>query len=194
MGDPKKQRKKYETPRFPWRTDILQSELRLLGQYGLRNKRELWRHKTEMSRFREIARSLLGMPTEQRQKEEKQLLNRLNRLGILQDTAVLDDVLDLTLEDVLERRLQTMVYTKGLARSIYQARQLVTHGHVAIEGRRVPSPSYLVLRDQEAQIAYAPTSDLSNATHPLRAAISSAKETKPRAGAPRERNRMEGQA
>jgi small subunit ribosomal protein S4 len=179
MGDPKKQRKKYETPRFPWRTDILQSELRLLGQYGLRNKRELWQHKTEMSRFREIARSLLGMPTEQRQQQEKQLLQRLNRLGILPETAVLDDVLDLTLEDILERRLQTMVHNKGLTKSIHQARQLITHGHIAIDGRRTPSPSYLVLRDEEAKVTYAPTSNLSKPDHPLRQTLIVTKETKP---------------
>jgi len=184
MGDPKKQRRKYDTPRFPWRTDILQSELRLLGQYGLRNKRELWRHKTEMSRFREIARSLSGMPAEQRQRMEKQLLTRLNRLGILPETAVLDDVLDLSLEDMLERRLQTMVFTKGLAKSIYQARQLITHGHIAIDGRRVPSPSYLVLRDEDAKIAYAPTSSLSKPNHPLIEAIRSVKEAKPAPSAP----------
>jgi len=195
MGDPKKQRRKYETPRFPWRTDILQSELRLQGQYGLRNKRELWRHKTTLSRFREIARSLLGMPTEQRQKMEKQLLERLNRLGILPETAVLDDVLDLALEDILERRLQTIVFSKGLAKSIFQARQLIAHGHIAIDGKRVPSPSYLVLRDDEAKIAYAPTSSLSNANHPLRAAISSIEESKPQRPQPaRERGRMEEKA
>lgn len=178
MGDPKKQRRKYATPRFPWRTDILQSELKLQGQYGLRNKRELWRHKTEISRFREIARSLLGMPAEQRERMEKQLLERLNRLGILPETAVLDDVLDLTIEDILERRLQSIVFSKGLAKSIFQARQLITHGHIAIHGKRVPSPSYLVLRDEETKIAYALTSDLSNANHPLRVAISSV-EAKP---------------
>jgi len=195
MGDPKKQRRKYETPRFPWRTDILQSELKLQGQYGLRNKRELWRHKTELSRFREIARSLLGMTTEQRQKMEKQLLERLNRLGILPETAVLDDVLDLSLEDILERRLQTMVFSKGLSKSIFQARQLITHGHIAINGRRVPSPSYLVLRDEEAKIAYAPTSSLSNPNHPMRAAISSVGETKPQLSAPgRRRGKMEERA
>jgi len=189
MGDPRKQRKKYETPRFPWRTDILQSELRLQGQYGLRNKRELWRHKTKMSRFREIARSLLGMPAEQRRKLEKQLLERLNRLGILPETAVLDDVLDLSLEDILERRLQTIVFSKGLAKSIYQARQLITHGHIAIDGKRVPSPSYLVLRDEEAKIAYASTSNLSNPNHPVRAAISSVEETKPPPSLPPRRRR-----
>jgi small subunit ribosomal protein S4 len=192
MGDPRKQRRKYETPRFPWRTDILQSELKLLGQYGLRNKRELWRHKTTLSRFRELARSLLGMPTEQREKIEKQLLNRLIRLGILPDTAVLDDVLDLALEDLLERRLQTMVFSKGLAKSIYQARQLIAHGHIAIAGKRVPSPSYIVLREEEANLAYAPTSNLSKPDHPIRTSISSEGPGKPELrGEPRRREGME---
>jgi len=179
MGDPRKQRRKYETPRFPWRTDVLNAELRLIGLYGLRNKRELWRHKTALSRFREIARSLSGMPTDQRERLEKQLLDRLNRLGILPETAALDDVLDLSLEDLLERRLQTLVFNKGLAKSIYQARQLITHGHVAIDGKRVPSPSYIVLRDEEAKLAYAPTSKLSTLNHPIRAAISAKEQAKP---------------
>ena len=179
MGDPRKQRRKYETPRFAWRTDILNSELRLIGQYGLRNKRELWRHKTTLSRFREIARSLLGMPAEQRQRMEKQLLDRLKRLGILPETAALDNILDLSLEDLLERRLQTMVFNKGLAKSIYQARQIITHGHVAIDGKRVPSPSYIVLRGEEAKLAYAPTSNLSKPDHPIRAAISSESRSQP---------------
>jgi len=168
MGDPKKQRRKYETPRFPWQTDTLQTELKLIGQYGLRNKRELWRHKTAISKFRETARSLLGMPTEQRTKLEKQLLSRLNRLGILPETAALDDVLDLTIEDMLERRIQTIVFRKGLAKSMQQARQLITHRHIAIGDQRVPSPSYIVLRDEEPKIAYAPTSALNNPSHPIR--------------------------
>lgn len=178
MGDPKKQRKKYETPRFPWRTDILEAELKLIGQYGLRNKREMWRHKTMLSKFRGTARSLLGIPAEERRKLQKQLLDRLCRLGILPETAALDDVLDLSLEDMLERRLQTIVFRKGLAKSIHQARQLITYGHVAIEGKRVSSPSYLVLRDEEAKITYAPTSPLSNPNHPLRETISVPAETK----------------
>ncbi len=179
MGDPRRQRRKHETPRFPWRTDVLQSELKLIGQYGLRNKRELWRHKTTLSRFRELARSLLGMPAEQRQKIEKQLLDRLNRLGILAETAVLDDVLDLAIEDLLERRLQTMVFSKGMAKSVYQARQLITHGHIAVDGKRVPSPSYIVLKDDEAKLAYAPTSNLFKSDHPIRRSISPEGQGKP---------------
>ena len=81
--------------------------------------------------------------------QEKQLLDRLNRIGILHDESELDDVLDLTLEDILERRLQTLVFQRGLAKSIQQSRQLIAHGHIAIDGRRVSSPSYLVLKDEE---------------------------------------------
>jgi len=172
MGDPKKQRKKYEMPRFPWRTDILQGELHLIGEYGLRNKRELWRHKTMLSRFRGIARSLLGMPSEERSKLENQLLNRLHRIGILPETAELDDVLDLNIEGVLERRLQTVIFRRGLAKSIHQARQFITHGHVAIGEKRVFSPSYLVFKDDEERINYAPTSPLNNPDHPVRKAPS----------------------
>jgi len=179
MGDPKKQRKKYETPKFPWRIDVLEDELKLLGQYGLRNKRELWRHKTMLSRFREIARSLLGVSSEERKRQEKQLVGRLTRLGILPKKAALDDVLDLALENVLERRLQTLVFRNGLAKSMHQARQLITHGHVAIKGKRVSSPSYLVMKDEEAKVAYAPTSPLSNSGHPLRESFAGAAETKP---------------
>ncbi|MDH5450420.1 MAG: 30S ribosomal protein S4 [Candidatus Bathyarchaeota archaeon] len=177
MGDPKKQRKKYDTPRFPWRIDTLQMELKLLGQYGLRNKRELWRHKTMLSKLRSIARSLLGMPMSQRRKLEAQLVSRLQRLGILSKKAVLDEVLDLTLEDILERRLQTLVFRKALAKSVHQARQLITHGHIAIEGKRFSSPSYLVLRDEEPKVAYASTSPLSTSDHPLRESISLTTET-----------------
>jgi small subunit ribosomal protein S4 len=168
MGDPKKQRKKYETPRFPWRTDVLQEELRLLGQYGLRNKHELWRHETMLSKFRGIARSLIGKPQDERRKMEIELLSRLKKLGILHETAVLDDVLDLTIEDILERRLQTIVFRKGLAKTIHQARQLITHGHIAIGKQKVTVPSYLVSKDEENQIAYAPQSAVANPNHPLR--------------------------
>lgn len=171
MGDPKKQRKKFDTPRFPWQIDALDTELKLLGQYGLRNKREIWRHKTLLSKYRGIGRSLLGMSTEERKRQEKQLLDRLNRLGILPEESALDDVLDLTLEDILERRLQTLVFQRGLAQSIQQSRQLITHGHIAIDGKRVSTPSYLVLKDEETKIAYTPKSPLANADHPLTKSI-----------------------
>ncbi|MEM2341481.1 MAG: 30S ribosomal protein S4 [Candidatus Bathyarchaeia archaeon] len=177
MGDPKKPKKKYESPRFPWRSDILQNELVLLGQYGLRNKRELWRHKTMLSKFRSIARSILSMPAEERVKLESKLLGKLKRLGILSEHAVLDDVLDMTIEDILERRLQTIVFRKGLAKTIYQSRQLITHGHIAVNGRIIFSPSYLVTKEEEDNVTYAPTSSLNNPEHPLRLSLETAPKT-----------------
>ena len=171
MGDPKKQRKKYDTPRFAWRKDILQEELKLLGQYGLRNKHELWRHKTALSKVRGIARSLIGKTVEERGRMENELLARLKKLGVLQETAVLDNVLDLTIEDILERRLQTIVFRKGFTRTIFQSRQLVTHGHVTIGTRRVTIPGYIVSKEEEQQIAYTAQSSLANPAHPMRQAL-----------------------
>jgi len=171
MGDPKKQRKKYETPRFLWRKDTLQEELKLLGQYGLRNKHELWRQKTTLSKFRGIARSLIGKTPEQREKMENELLAKLKKIGVLQETAAIDNVLDLSIEDILERRLQTLVFRKGFAKTPYQARQLITHGHMLIGNRRVTIPSYIVSREEEAQVTYSALSTLADANHPMRQAM-----------------------
>jgi small subunit ribosomal protein S4 len=179
MGDPKKQRKKFDTPRFPWQTDMLNAELKLLGQYGLRNKREIWRHKTLLSKYRGIGRSLLGMSTEERSKQEKQLMDRLHRIGILPEEAELDDVLDMSLEDILERRLQTLVFQRGLAQSIQQARQLIAHGHISINGRKVSAPSYLVLKDEEEKMAYSTKSPFTNPEHPVTKAATIPVETMP---------------
>ncbi|MCD6300925.1 MAG: 30S ribosomal protein S4 [Staphylothermus sp.] len=158
MGDPKKPGKKWEGPKHPWRKEVLIQELKLVGTYGLRNKRELWRAQTIIRKFRHQARSLLAAPKEIREKAEKALLRKLYRMGLLPENATLEDVLSLTVEDLLERRLQTIVYKKGLARTIYQARQLIVHGHIAIGGRRVTSPGYIVSREEEELIDYAPTS------------------------------------
>jgi len=171
MGDPKKQRKKYQTPRFLWRKDSLQEELKLLGQYGLRNKHELWRHETTLSKFRGIARSLIGKAPKEREKMENELVTRLKKIGVLQETAALDNVLDLSIEDVLERRLQTIVFRKSLAKTPYQSRQLITHGHILIGNKRVTLPSYTVSREEETQISYSPQSTLADANHPMRQAM-----------------------
>jgi small subunit ribosomal protein S4 len=150
----------------------LQEELKLLGQYGLRNKHELWRHKTTLSNFRGIARSLIGKSAEERRKMENELVTRLKKLGVLHETAVLDNVLDLTIENILERRLQTIAFRKGLAKSMHQTRQLITHGHIAIGNRRVTVPSYVVTKAEESQITYTPKSPIANPSHPLRQTIS----------------------
>jgi small subunit ribosomal protein S4 len=170
VGDPRKPRKTYETPRHPWRKEQLEAELHLLGEYGLRNKRELRRHETMLSKIRGIARSLLGATEEQKSQIESQYLKRLARLGILPESASVDNILDLNVKDLMERRLQTIVYRSGLAKSIHQARQFVSHGHISIANEIVSVPSYIVKRDEESRIAFDQRSPLTNAQHPARAA------------------------
>ena len=166
MGDPRKQRRKYEGPRHPWQLDQLEAELKLVGEYGLRNKRELWRLKTMLSKIRGIARSLLGMSEEERRERQMEYLKMLVKLGVLQEDATIDDILDLDVRDLLERRLQTIVYKKGLAKTIHQARQMITHGHILIGDRRVTVPGYLVKRGEEEAISYTPKSPFNKPEHP----------------------------
>jgi len=144
MGDPKKQRKKYKTPSHPWQRERLIEELELVGEYGLRNKRELWRLKTQLSHIRRQARKLLAEAPEERRKQERSLINRLAKLGLLSPDSTLDDILSLTVRDLLERRLQTIVWRSGLASTPYQARQMITHRHITVNGRIITSPGYLV--------------------------------------------------
>jgi small subunit ribosomal protein S4 len=135
-----------------WTADQLNAELYVMGSYGLRNKRELWKAQTEVARIRNQARALLALPTEARSEKEKRLLNFLNRLGLVKEGATLDDILNLKVEDLLERRLQTIIMKKSGTKSPYQARQIVSHGHVSIGNRKVNIPGYLVRADEEAQI------------------------------------------
>ena len=137
MGDPKKARKQYSRPRSPWRADQLAQELYLLGTFGLRNKRELWKAQTQLSSVRKQARTLLAATQAVRLREEKKLLDSLIRKGLIHDPATLDDILSLTVEDVLERRLQTIVWRKGLAKTPHQARQFIENLR---RGRRQSRP------------------------------------------------------
>jgi small subunit ribosomal protein S4 len=152
MGDPRKAKKLYRRPRMIWTTDQLNAELYIMGSYGLRNKRELWKAQTEVARIRNQARALLALSTEARAEKEKRLLSFLNRLGLAKEGATLDDILNLKIEDLLERRLQTIVMKKSGTKSPYQARQLVSHRHVSIGNRKVNIPGYLVRTEEEPQI------------------------------------------
>ncbi|MGQ9788556.1 MAG: 30S ribosomal protein S4, partial [Candidatus Hadarchaeaceae archaeon] len=127
----------------------------VLTKFGLLRKEEIWRAQTLLRNFRRQARNLLAASGPQAERETKQLINRLQSLGLVGEKATLDDVLGLTVDKLMERRLQTIVHRRGLAHSMLQARQLVTHGHIAIGGRRVNVPSYLVPIKEEALIGYA---------------------------------------
>jgi small subunit ribosomal protein S4 len=131
----------------------LAQELYLLGTFGLRNKRELWKSQTQLSSIRKQARTLLAATEQVRLREEKKLLDSLRKRGLVAEVATLDDILSLTVEDLLSRRLQTMVFKKGMALSPLHARQLIVHGHVAIGKRVITIPGYEVGHDEESTVA-----------------------------------------
>ena len=164
MGDPRKSKKTFHRPRRIWTADQLNAELYIIGSYGLRNKRELWKAQSEVARFRNQSRALLALPSELRAEKETQLLGFLNRLGLVNESATLDDVLNLKIEDLLERRLQTIVMKKGGTKSPHQARQIVVHGHVSLGDRIVNIPGYLVRREEEPSIILLHTSGVASQT------------------------------
>jgi small subunit ribosomal protein S4 len=168
MGDPKKKHKTFTTPRVPYDTDALINELRLIGTYGLRNKRELWKLHTELSVLRGRARDLLGLSAEERSKREYDLINKLYQRGLVMENSRLEDVLTLSVEDLLERRLQTYIFRRGMAKSLFQARQLIAHGHIEINGRKVTSPSYQIKIFDEETLDYSKGSPLHDPDHPFR--------------------------
>jgi len=92
-------------------------------------------------------------------------------MGVLSESATIDDVLDLDIRDLLERRLQTMVFRKGLAKTLFQARQFVSHGHITVAGKIISVPGYIVKRDEEGKLKYFSQSPLSKADHSARKVI-----------------------
>jgi len=155
----------------PWKETRIKSERELMKKYGLKNHKEVWKAKTYLGKHREQARELLaklGTASPQAKKESDQLLLHLTRMGIVSMGASLDDVLALDTETVLSRRLQTLVYLKGFSSTPYQARQLISHGHVAVSGRKVTIPSFMVAKDEESQIQYTIRSPLNELSHPAR--------------------------
>jgi small subunit ribosomal protein S4 len=158
MGGLKKPKKKYLAgkPKKIWNKQLLLEELQLVGEYGLRNKKELWLARAHLKRITRRARSLLSMTAEERAPLEMPFKERLYKMGFIEDPNVpLDRILSLDVRAVLERRLQTMVYRMGLAKSIHHARQLIVHGHVLVAGRRMTSPGFLVPRELGDKISLA---------------------------------------
>jgi small subunit ribosomal protein S4 len=172
MGDPKFSRRKYDTPAHPWEGDRIKEENELLMKYGLKNKRELWRAKSYVRGLRAQSRELqarLRAADPQARTETEQLLAKCARLSLLPvEGATLNDVLSLNIEAILSRRLQTVLYRKGLAYTPKQARQLIVHGHAAIGPRKVTIPGYIVKRGEEELVQYHQTSPIANDLHPMR--------------------------
>jgi len=171
MGQPKFSRRKYESPTHPWQAMRIKEENEIQRKFGLKNKREIWKIQSYLREARRQARDLqarLRTKDEQAAKEAKRLIERLARIGLLSQNSTIDDVLALEIESLLNRRLQTLTYMKGLARTVDQARQLIKHGHISVKGRKVTVPGYLVRVDEVDQIAYHEGSPFQSEMHPMR--------------------------
>merc|ERR1719456_281684 len=150
-----------KTPRRPFEKERLDQELKLIGQYGLRNKREVWRVKYTLAKIRTAARELLTLDEKDQRRlfEGNALLRRLVRIGVLDESKMkLDYVLGLRLEDFLERRLQTQVFKLGLAKSIHHARVLIRQRHIRVRKQLVNVPSFVVRLDSQKHIDFSTNS------------------------------------
>jgi small subunit ribosomal protein S4 len=169
MGDPKFPSKHYDTPSHPWQKVRIDKERAMIHQYGLKNKREIWKANTKIRDIRRQARKLTAKVNDsQSQKEKGLLLAKLNRLGMLEQDSALEDVLGITPENILDRRLQTQVYLQGLSSTVKQARQLIVHGHISVDSAVTRVPGMTVTKLQEKNISYSPNSGLNSDLHPVR--------------------------
>lgn len=148
-------------PRRPFEKERLDNEMKLIGEFGLKNKREVWRTQLTLARIRKAARTLLTLDEKdtKRMFEGGALLRRLLRLGVLDEQkSQLDYVLALKPADFLERRLQTQVFKLGLAKSIHHARVLIRQRHIRVGKQIVNIPSFMVRTESQKHIDFAITS------------------------------------
>ena len=168
MGDPKKPKKKFSGPFKLWDKERIDEEKELMKEYHFKNKQEIWKLHSKLRNFARQTKRLIPSKTEQSEKEKIQLLTKVKSLGLLPESADLEDVLGITLKDLLDRRLQTIVFKKNLARSMKQSRQFIVHEHILIGDKKMTSPNYIVPKSEEGNISFSTSSALHDAMHPER--------------------------
>jgi len=140
MGDPRKTRKKYKGPAHPWQKTRIDEERGIKRNYGLKNKKEIWKFVSEIRRIKSQAKTLIREKSKNNKQafiEEKQLIDRLVKYGLLTEGSTLESLLGLKTSDLLGRRLQTLVHNKGFALTPKQARQFIVHGHILVNGKKI---------------------------------------------------------
>lgn len=158
----KKLKQQYETPNEGWSEERIQKEDSLIEDFGLKNKKEVYKAESELRSLRRQARKLVA---EEDEEQQNALIERVHSLGLVKGDAGLEDILTLNTTDILNRRLQTAVNRKGYADTPKEARQLVTHGHVYVDGEKVDIPSYLLTKEEEKTVeARLPEPDSSEET------------------------------
>jgi small subunit ribosomal protein S4 len=145
----KKLKKQYETPTEAWSEERIEEESELMEEFGLRNKKEVYRAESELRGLRRQARKAIAAESEE---QRKPLLEKANSLGLIKQDGSIEDVLSLDTKDILDRRLQTAGERKGYADTVMEARQLIVHGHVYLEGDRVTVPGYLLTQEEEKKL------------------------------------------
>lgn len=143
-------RKKFKKPRSPWNINKIKDERKLLNDYGLRRKKEMLIAQGVLRNYRQRARELIA---DKDKEKERILIEKMAKLGFLpKKESTLDDILALSITNVLDRRLQTLVLRKGIAKTPMQARQLIVHGHISVAGRKTKFPSYVVPVEEERKV------------------------------------------
>ena len=173
MGDPRKTRKTYSRPAILWNETTLAQDKEIKRDYKPKNKKEIWKMTAVLENIKAQAKSItsrLGTARKERALLEKDLLiAKVKRLGLIRkDEIDLSDLLNLSLHDIMERRLQTIVFRRKLAKTVSQARQFIVHGHIKIGDKKITSPSYLVLLEEESLVSFVEKSPMSKEGHPER--------------------------
>lgn len=170
MGLPIKHRKKFVSHKKRWDKTVIVEEKELVKEYALKNKKEIRKVELLLSKYKRIAKSLNRNQELKQSLRAKNFIEKLKKQGFLSLEAVsLDEVLDIQIRNILDRRLSNILYKNKLARTPAQARQFVVHSHVLVNGKCVNSPSYLTSLDEEELIDFSQNSNLANPEHPERA-------------------------
>jgi small subunit ribosomal protein S4 len=138
--------KKYSRPRKPFDKTRITEENVLREKYGLKSKREIWKADAAIGRIRNRAKLLITKSDD----EKNRFIEKLQKQGFKVENIA--DALGLNKEDWLKRRIQTVLFTKKLATTPKQARQLIAHKHVSIGEQIVSVPSYQISLEEEPHV------------------------------------------